>query len=178
MDANKPIIEEIAAAPKSRADAAAAKFVWYRSLLLRNKAVWKERNAVWISSAGENPIRRRLICPTGQEAKRLVITLSTELRKARSNDEYNAILMRLLQEIRSAWPDNVKVRHVHTCDRGNSGQACAPDASGVTPCGFDWRMHQLTRECECRIEIDDSDASGEWQFWVHRNYRKAEMVAV
>lgn len=179
MDARKPptaqpLVEEIAAG--SSKQRGAGRYVSYRSLLMRNAAVWKRGNRVWFSTAGNDPQKHRLTCVSGSEARKLAGAFATELRKAHSDDEYNAIATRFLAEIRSAWPDNVKVRHVHTCDASIEGKV---SVDGRCACSFDWTQHELSADCPCVVEIDSTDESGEWQFVVHRTgYKKKEMVSV
>lgn len=181
MDWKKPIgaIEPpVVEPPTSRSSA--RRYVSYRSLLLTGRAVWKQRSHVWYSSAGDNPQVLRLSCASGQEAKRVAGALASELRRACSDAEYNQTIVRFLAEIRQAWPDNTKIRHVHECDRGNVGEACGPNAEGTTPCGFRWQDHKLDddRSCPCEPRRDTSDASGEWEFVVHTHYERKEMVSV
>lgn len=178
MDANRPtnhqLIEEPSADQSKPANA--KRYVSYRSLLLRNAAVWYRQNRVFFSTAGANPAEHRLTCVSGSEARKLAARFATELRKARSDEQYNQVIVQFLAEIRSAWPDNVKVRHVHTCRTGVPGKV---NAEGRCDCGFDWTIHEQTLECPCVVEIDNSDETGEWQFVVHRvSYQKKEQVSV
>lgn len=170
-----PLIERIAE-PPDRPAMAVTRRVSYRSLLMRNAAVWKRGSRVWFSTAGDNPTVHRLSCASGQAARQLAMSFTTELRKARSDDEYNAIVLRVLSEIRAAWPDNVKVRHVHSCNSAVPGKV---NAAGLCDCGFDWTQHEQTTDCPCVVEIDNSDETGEWQFVVHRTgWKRKEMVSV
>lgn len=154
------------------------KYVSYDRLLSNGRAVYKQRNFVYYSTAGKDPQVGRLAHPTGRAAKATVILFFGELRKARSDEEYNRILAKLLAEIRDAWPVNTRTLHVHQCDRGNSGQDCRPNAVGVTPCGFDWTKHEQTEDCKCVIEIDSTDASGKVRFVVHRNFKSEGTIYV
>lgn len=181
MDAHKPptaapLIEQLSTgSPKDRGPAH-RKYVSYRSLLMRGAVVWKRSNRVWFSTAGQDPQVHRLTCVSGAEARKLAMRFESELRSARSDEQYNQTIVRLLAEIRSAWPDNVKVRHVHQCDASLQGNL-SPD--GRCACSFDWTQHELTTDCPCVVEIDSTDASGEWQFVVHRRgYKRKEMVSV
>jgi hypothetical protein len=140
----------------------------YRSLLLTGRAVKRERNYLVVSSAGDNPQTHRLTCASKVEAKRLRAAIATDLRQARSDGGYNEILMRILGEIRSAWPQQAALEHVHSCEVPGG---CKVGEGGMASCGFDWKQHQLTIDCACGPELDQTDASSKTHFVVHKDMK-------
>lgn len=162
--------------PKSLNEA--AKYVDYRSLLSRGKAVWKQSHFVWFSTAGNNPVRRRIVCQTGKDAKHTAMRLHDELRKARSNDEYNTILIRLLNEIKDAWPSDPKIQHVHEC--ANGAECVTDKATGKASCGFDWSQHELDDRggCLCTVKVDSTDSTGEYVMVIHQDFKRGSTVYV
>lgn len=151
--------------PQSRAEAA---YVSYRNLLATGRAVKSKKTYVWFSSAGSHPQIGRLACTSKRIAQQLRASMFVDLKQARSDDEYNKILMTILGDIKQAWPDRAELHHVHTCE---TGKQCEVDPNGHCSCGFDWSEHQMTVDCRCGPELDRTDAAGKYHFVVHRDLK-------
>ena len=155
------------------------KYITYDCLLSSGLAVRHDRNFVYFSTAGDGPIERRLVCATKRRAKKVAAVVFNEVRRARSNGEYNELMAQAIGRLvgeAETWPTNEKTEHVHDCARGRSGQPCAPNETGITPCGFDWTGHEMNEECRCAVEIDATDESGELRFVVHKDFAKKGQI--
>ncbi len=157
--------------PSKRADVAYAN---YRTLLATSRAVWVQKTHVWVRSAGHHPETTRLTCASKREARRFAAALFTDLKQAKSDDEYNRILMTILRDIQQAPKPGgaaiaqAELHDVHTCE---TGQQCTVTPEGVASCGFNWSHHTLGLECRCNPTLDDQDASGKYHFIVHRDLK-------
>jgi hypothetical protein len=150
----------------------------YRALLISGRAVWQKKTRVYYQSAGDNPRTGSLQHLSKLDAHRTAVTLVAELKKARSDDEYNKLLMMFLKEITAAWPvENGQEQHVHECNQDAAVGERKPDGI-CSGCGFDWNPHQLTKECGCGIDITTTNEGTGLTFVVHRPYKKEAMVTV
>jgi hypothetical protein len=148
------------------------RYVSHRSLLMTGRAIKRSGNRLLISTAGDGVQVVPIQFVSKTEASRNGSALFIELKKARSDYQYNQTLAKYFSEIRSAWPEeNKPPRHVHHCE---TNAQCQLRPDGVASCGFDWNDHKLDPNCDCGAEVD---WTGQPPFIVHRDKNRRVVIA-
>jgi hypothetical protein len=172
--------------PQHRSEA--RPYISHSSLILTGRAIKRDNNAnghdLILSFAGDHEDlqranrgerKRRIRCQTKSEAQRTHMLLMADLRKCKTDYQYNQVLIAFLTGVREAQMSRKAGElasgyvHVHQCPTLTEEGGCG--------CGFEWRAHSQTIECPCGTSLGDFLPTGQ-RFVLHDPAFAAALVVI